>query len=75
LVDVSYHAQEQFKRLSPKERTDLTRLLSQNESLVHTNQVGESGRFVSRFGNNKRVLWKKSDDGTVVVLSVVAQSN
>ena len=69
---VTYQAREQFNRLSPQEQADLTRVLSEPEKLKPARMTGHSGRFVSRFGKDKRVYWEESDDGKLVVLSVVA---
>lgn len=70
-VIVTYHAKEQFNRLSTEEQAELKRLLAEPDELARTKQVGKSERFVSRFGQNKRAYWTRSDDGTIVVLSVV----
>jgi hypothetical protein len=41
----------------------------------HTEQAGSQSGFVSRFGRDKRVYWKKSNDGKIVVLSIVAAAS
>ena len=71
MVRVSYHAQEQMKRLSPKERAELDRVLNNRDQ--PPKKVEASGRFVSRFGNNKRVVWQKTDGDDVVILTVVSK--
>ena len=69
---VNYHAREQFSRLTTQEQENLKRVLSEPTNSEQARQVGDSDRFVSRFGHDMRVHWKKSDDGKIVVLSVVA---
>ena len=71
-VVVTYHAREQFSRLSRQEQASLKRLLGEPTNVAQATQVGGSDRFVSRLGGGKRVHWRKSDDGKIVVLSVVA---
>ncbi len=70
-VTVTYHAQEQVKRLSDRERDELAHLLTDADSLHNAAHMDDSGRFVSRLGRDKRVYWTRSDDGSIVVLSVV----
>lgn len=70
-VVVTYQAKEQVGRLSVEEQEALSHLLNEPNRPEKTKQVGESGRFVSRLGQDKRVYWTKSDDGDIVVLSVV----
>jgi len=61
-----------MKRLTPRERRELDDLLVEGVKPENTQSVDASNRFVSRFGNNKRVLWEKSGSGDVVVLTVLA---
>ena len=73
MVKVSYHAQEQMKRLSPRERHELQSVLASGERTEQTTEVPNSGKFVTRFGKNKRVVWRQEDGGDIVVLTVVSR--
>lgn len=73
MVRVSYHAQQQLDGLSPPERLDLARLLESGEAQTGTTSRDISGRFISRFGEDKRVVWSKDDGGNIIVLAVVAR--
>ncbi len=73
MLKVSYHAEEQLKRLSPPERRELNLLLADADRLEQTKKVETSGRFVSRFGENMRVVWQRDDRGDIVALTVVAR--
>jgi hypothetical protein len=73
MVKVSYHAKEQMKRLSPHERQELDRLLNESDASTHAPPADASHRFVSRLGDDKRVVWRKTDSGDVVVLTVMSK--
>jgi len=70
-VVVTYQAKEQVGRLSVEEQEALSHLLEPDRLEKNTQQIRDSGKFVSRLGQDKRVYWTKSDDGDIVVLSVV----
>ncbi len=70
-VRVTYHAQEQVKRLSDHEITELNQLLSQADEPNAAYRVTPSGHRISRLGNSKNVLWRRDEAGQAVVLSVV----
>ena len=72
---VTYHAKEQFDRLSSREKRDLTLLLSSLTVQDQARRIESSDKFVSRLGDNKRVVWKRLEDGKILVLSVVTRSN
>jgi len=72
MVRISYHAEEQIKGLSPGERSDLTRVLESGEVLEGSDEQS-TPKLVSRFGDNKRVVWKKAGSGDVVVLAIVSR--
>jgi len=71
-IVVSYQAQEQFNRLSAKQQSDLTRLLSE-DGPSHTRMEGQPDRYISRLGANLRVLWRKAGAGKAEVLSIVTK--
>lgn len=73
MVRVSYHAQEQMKRLSPGERREFDHLFEKSAALEETRPMEHPGRFVSRLGQDKRVVWQKTDDGDVLVLTVISK--
>jgi hypothetical protein len=69
--DVSYPAQVQVERLSPTEKKELLHLFADPNLDLTTKKVAPSGNSVSRLGSTKRVVWKRSDNGKPVILSVV----
>jgi len=73
LFNVAYQAQAQFNGLSQQEQAELTRLLGQGKRPADAHPVEPSGRFVSRLGEDKRVLWKQAEDGNIVILSIMVQ--
>jgi hypothetical protein len=73
MVKVSYRAQEQVKRLSPRERLELASALDGAEPTAKATKVEDSEKFVTRFGKNKRAVWEKESDGNILVLAVVSK--
>jgi hypothetical protein len=73
MVNFSYHAAQQVNRLSSRERNELRRALESGELQKHELQSYAPGRFVSRFGKNKKVVWSRDNSGGIVVLTVVAE--
>jgi hypothetical protein len=72
MITVSYHAQEQMKRLSARQKADLERLLSDESSLERNARRDMSERFVSKLGADTRVVWKKSETGDILILTVIS---
>jgi hypothetical protein len=72
--EVSYPAQVQIERLSPTEKKELLSLFADPELDLTTKVVAPSGNSVSRLGSTKRVVWKRSDSGKPVILSVVERA-
>jgi len=72
MVKVAYHAEEQMKRLSSQEWSELRTILGNGSPTDQTTKVASSEKFVTKFGKNKRAVWKKEGDGDVVVLAVVS---
>lgn len=73
MLTISYHAQEQMKRLSPQERLELDHILENSDKLQQTQKIEPSGKFVSRFGQNMRVVWQKTNSGDIIVLTVISK--
>ena len=73
MLRVSYHAEEQMKRLSASEREELLRLLTDTDTLEQTKSVEISGRYVSQFRTNPEVVWQKNAVGDITVLTVIAR--
>ena len=68
---VSSPAQVQVERLSPTEKRELLDMFADPDLEMTTKKVAPSGNSVSRLGSTKRVVWKRSDNGRPVILSVV----
>lgn len=73
MVTVSYNATQQMKRLSSLERRDLQRILESGDLQNETVESDAPGRFVSRLGKDKRVVWSRDHSGNIVVRTVVAR--
>jgi hypothetical protein len=70
-LEVTYHAQPQFERLSAAEQDKLDRILTDPElRQAGPHRLSNSGHWITPIGS-KRVLWKIADDGHPIVLSVV----
>ena len=69
-VVVDYQARQQFRGLSRQEQGELRRLLADPGATELASPTG-SGGFVSKFGPDLRVLWRKQDANTVNVRSIV----
>jgi hypothetical protein len=67
--EVTYHAEPQFERLSKAEKAELERLVTDPHRPGR--ELPASGKFVSRLGASKRVVWTLSDQGRPRILSVV----
>jgi len=70
-VQVTYHAKSQFERLSKTEKDELVRMLTDPDLRLRPQKTVPSGNSVSRLGATKRVVWKLSENGNPLVLSVV----
>ena len=68
-LQITYHAQPQFDRLTKAEKVELERLVT-NPRLPSA-ELAPSGNFVSRLGATKRVVWSISDRKLPIILSVV----
>src|SRR4051812_35174644 len=66
--EVNYYAQAQVDRLSPAERRELLNL---EMMMTTTTKVAPSGNSVTILGSSKRVVWKRSETGRPVILSVI----
>ena len=73
MVRVAYQAEVQVAGLSPKERRDLDDVLGNDAAISQAMKMADSRKFVSRLGEDKRVVWQKEDSGDVVVLAVVTK--
>jgi hypothetical protein len=69
--DVTYHAQVQVDRLSKEEKEQLVAMFT-GPTLLKRQELAPSGNSVSQLGSSsKRVVWKLSESGKPIVLSVV----
>jgi len=73
MVTFSYHAEQQKKRLTPRELAEITRVLEGDEGLNRTTKTKFAGKFVSKVGKNKRVVWEVGSSGNKIVLTVVSK--
>jgi hypothetical protein len=73
MVRFAYQAEQQRKQLSQRELAQLIRLL-EDDADGEKATVGSPGRFVSRLGPNKRVVWEIGSAGDKVVLAVVSKT-
>ena len=69
MTQITYHAQEQIKRLTPSDKRELDRLLLDRNALGHSQQVASDGKRVSKLGQKYRVVWREQA-GEVTVLSI-----
>jgi len=73
MVTFSYQAEQKKKRLTPCELAEITRVLEGDEGLDRTTKTKTAGKFVSRVGKNKRVVWEIGSSGDKLVLTVVSK--
>jgi hypothetical protein len=64
MVEISYQAAAQIRRLSPVERRDLRRVLERDELQNQSVQSRIPNRFVARFGTNKRGVGSRTKTAT-----------
>jgi hypothetical protein len=57
----------------PCELAEITRVLEGDEGLDRTTKTNITGKFVSKVGKNKRVVWEVGSSGNKIVLTVVSK--
>jgi hypothetical protein len=67
--EVTYQAEPQFHRLSKAEEAELERVVTDPQR--PGSELPPPGKFVSRLGASKRVVWTLSDQGRPRIVSVV----